>query len=63
MFLHQGLIDAAVVKEIFWSYSFFDKLIKTLLTRMGLMTDPDSPGPQASLKTHIAVTCEVRTAL
>ncbi|XP_042372891.1 apoptosis facilitator Bcl-2-like protein 14 [Plectropomus leopardus] len=36
----------------------------TLLTRMGLRSqNPDSPGPKASPKTQIAVTCEVTSRL
>ncbi|XP_044042828.1 apoptosis facilitator Bcl-2-like protein 14 [Siniperca chuatsi] len=58
------LKDAIRAREIFWNYRFFEKLIKTLLMRMGLMTsDPESLGPHASPKTQIAVTCEVTSRL
>ncbi|XP_076579022.1 apoptosis facilitator Bcl-2-like protein 14 [Chaetodon auriga] len=58
------LKDAAIAKELFWNYSFFKKLISTLLIRMGLMpSEPDALGPQASPKTQIAVTFELTTRL
>ncbi|KAM7378507.1 hypothetical protein PAMA_013422 [Pampus argenteus] len=58
------LKNVSLAKELFWDYSFFEKLMKTLLKRMGLLTsDPDSPGPQTSPKTQIAVTCEVTSRL
>ena len=57
--LQQELDGAAIVSELFWNYSFFEKIIKGVLTRMGLMHS-DNLGPQASPKTQIAVTCEVR---
>ncbi|CAK6949959.1 apoptosis facilitator Bcl-2-like protein 14 [Scomber scombrus] len=49
--------------ELFWNYNFFETLIKTLLRRMGLISDPNSPGPQTSPKTQIAITCEVASRL
>ncbi|XP_034081730.1 apoptosis facilitator Bcl-2-like protein 14 [Gymnodraco acuticeps] len=50
--------------ELFSDYNFFRKLMQTLLMRMGLRSpDPDSPGPKASPKTQIAVTCEATTRL
>ncbi|KAM9335078.1 uncharacterized protein ABDE67_021609 [Symphorus nematophorus] len=58
----EELNGAAIAKELFWDYGFFEKLIKALLTRMGLMPT-DSLGPQASPKTQIAVTCEVTSRL
>lgn len=49
--------------ELFSNYGFFERVINTLLTRMGLISpQPDALGPQSSPKTQIAVTCEVRTA-
>ncbi|XP_034719766.1 apoptosis facilitator Bcl-2-like protein 14 [Etheostoma cragini] len=58
------LKDAAISLDLFWDYSFFKLLMTTLLTRMGLRTpNPDSPGPKASPKTQIAVTCEVTSRL
>ncbi|XP_035852155.1 apoptosis facilitator Bcl-2-like protein 14 isoform X2 [Sander lucioperca] len=58
------LKDAAIATELFWDYSFFKLLMTTLLTRMGLRTpNPDSPGPKASPKSQIAVTCEVTSRL
>ncbi|KAM6961530.1 uncharacterized protein LKV04_020543 [Tautogolabrus adspersus] len=52
------------VSRIFWNYSFFETLISTLLTRMGLLpSSRDPPGPQTSPKTQIAVTCEVTSRL
>ncbi|KAM7367345.1 hypothetical protein PAMP_015254 [Pampus punctatissimus] len=58
------LKNVSLAKELFWDYSFFEKLMKTLLRRMGLLTsDPDSPGPQTSPKTQIAVACEVTSRL
>ncbi|XP_053170143.1 apoptosis facilitator Bcl-2-like protein 14 [Scomber japonicus] len=57
--LGQSLTDM----ELFWNYSFFETLIKTLLRRMGLISDPNSPGPQTSPKTQIAITCEVASRL
>ncbi|KAF1372174.1 hypothetical protein PFLUV_G00262440 [Perca fluviatilis] len=58
------LKDAGVATELFWNYSFFKLLMTTLLTRMGLRCpNPDSPGPKASPKTQIAVTCEITSRL
>ncbi|CAJ1054558.1 apoptosis facilitator Bcl-2-like protein 14 [Xyrichtys novacula] len=52
------------VSRIFWNYDFFERLLSTLLNRMGLLpSNPDSPGPQSSPKTQIAVTCEVTSRL
>lgn len=54
--------DLNLAAELFRNYSFFEKVMKTLLRRMGLVnSDPDRPGPQASPKAQIAVTCEVRS--
>lgn len=51
----------ALAQELFWNYSFFRTLMSALLGRMGLRSsNPESPGPHASPKTQIAVTCEVR---
>lgn len=56
--------DANIAAEFFRNYSFFERVMKTLLRRMGLMSsEPDHLGPQASAKTQIAVTCEVRSGL
>lgn len=60
----QELKDANIAAELFWNYSFFEKLMKALLTRMGLRSpNPDSPGPTGSPKSQIAVTCEVTSRL
>ncbi|XP_059182376.1 apoptosis facilitator Bcl-2-like protein 14 [Centropristis striata] len=60
----EELENAALAKELFWDYSFFKRLMSTLLTRMGLRTpDPESPGPKACPETQIAVTCEVTSRL
>ncbi|XP_051911669.1 apoptosis facilitator Bcl-2-like protein 14 isoform X2 [Hippocampus zosterae] len=65
--------DEMVTKELkealrstllFWNYGFFERLMKTLLKRMGLFNaDPDAPGPQTSPKTQMAVACEVTSRL
>lgn len=58
------LKDANIAAELFWNYDFFKKLINTFLMRVGLRTpSPNSPGPQASQKTQMAVMCEVTTRL
>lgn len=58
------LRNVNVSTELFGNYSFFNRLLRTFLIRVGLMNpEPDALGPQASPKTQIAVTCEVRTAL
>lgn len=58
------LRNVRVSAELFGNYSFFKRLLRTFLIRVGLMNpEPDALGPQASPKTQIAVTCEVRTAL
>nr|XP_040031425.1 apoptosis facilitator Bcl-2-like protein 14 [Gasterosteus aculeatus aculeatus] len=50
--------------KLSWDYGFFEMLMSTFLTRMGLKSpNPDSPGPKASPKTQIAVACEVTTRL
>nr|XP_057922111.1 apoptosis facilitator Bcl-2-like protein 14 isoform X2 [Doryrhamphus excisus] len=50
--------------DLFWNYGFFERLIQTLLMRMGLFNpDPEGPGPQTSPKTQIAVACEVTSRL
>ncbi|KAM8884001.1 apoptosis facilitator Bcl-2-like protein 14 isoform 2-T2 [Synchiropus picturatus] len=45
--------------EAYMSYTFFEKLMQTLLRKMGLW----SQDPDASQKTQIAVTCEVTSRL
>lgn len=45
------------------NYSFFDEVIMTLLTRMGLGSNTDTIGPTVSPKTQIAVTCEATSRL
>ncbi|KAJ4924562.1 hypothetical protein JOQ06_003517 [Pogonophryne albipinna] len=58
------LKGSGISLELFSDYNFFRKLMQTLLMRMGLRSpDPDSPGPKASPKTQIAVTCEATTRL
>ncbi|KAL3977128.1 myosin III [Sarotherodon galilaeus] len=58
------LKDANIAAELFWNYEFFRRLINTFLIRVGLRTpSPNSPGPQASQKTQMAVMCEVTTRL
>ncbi|XP_030576278.1 uncharacterized protein LOC115773597 isoform X2 [Archocentrus centrarchus] len=58
------LKDVDIKAELFWDYSFFWRLINTFLTRVGLRTsNPNSPGPQASPKTQMAVMCEVTARL
>ncbi|XP_073336765.1 uncharacterized protein [Pagrus major] len=58
------LRDANIAAELFWNYSFFEKLVRTLLIRMGLInTEPNTLGPQASPKTQIAVTLEATSRL
>lgn len=58
------LRDVLMATRLSWNYSFFERLIQTLLGRMGLLTpDPQAPGPQTSPKTQMAVTCEVATRL
>lgn len=59
----QVLKDANIAAELFWNYDFFSELINTFLIRVGLRSpSPNSPGPQASQKTQMAVMCEVRAA-
>ncbi|KAL3048300.1 hypothetical protein OYC64_006975 [Pagothenia borchgrevinki] len=58
------LKGSGISLELFSDYNFFRRLMQTLLMKMGLRSpDPDSPGPKASPKTQIAVTCEVTTRL
>ncbi|KAK5849044.1 hypothetical protein PBY51_008719 [Eleginops maclovinus] len=58
------LKDSGITPELFLDYNFYKTLITALLLRMGLRSpNPDSPGPKASPKTQIAVTCEVTTRL
>lgn len=55
--------DCNIAAELFGSYFFYEKVMKTLLRRMGLMSsEPEDQdlGPKASPKVQIAVTCEVR---
>ncbi|KAG8005513.1 Apoptosis facilitator Bcl-2-like protein 14 [Nibea albiflora] len=60
----EELENADISAALFGEYSFFKRLITTLLVRMGLMTTaPDALGPQASPKTQIAMTCEVTSRL
>ncbi|TKS90530.1 Apoptosis facilitator [Collichthys lucidus] len=60
----EELKDADISAALFGKYDFFEKLITTLLKRMGLVTaTPSALGPQASPKTQIAVTCEVTSRL
>ncbi|KAG7498020.1 hypothetical protein JOB18_047770 [Solea senegalensis] len=58
------LRDVSLAGELFWNYSFFKTVITELLMRMGLSpSDPESPGPRASPRTQIAVTCEATSRL
>ncbi|XP_008313660.1 apoptosis facilitator Bcl-2-like protein 14 [Cynoglossus semilaevis] len=58
------LKNMSLFKEIIWNYSFYKKVMNGLLSAMGLSSaDPDSPGPHASPKTQIAVTCEATSRL
>lgn len=58
----QDLEEALRSTQLFWNYGFFERLIKTLLKRMGLFNaDPEAPGPQTSPKAQMAVACEVKT--
>ncbi|XP_054624416.1 apoptosis facilitator Bcl-2-like protein 14 [Dunckerocampus dactyliophorus] len=58
------LRDALTAMELFWNYGFFERLIQTVLMRLGLFNpDPEAPGPQTSPKTQIAVACEVTSRL
>ncbi|XP_019753133.1 apoptosis facilitator Bcl-2-like protein 14 isoform X2 [Hippocampus comes] len=60
----KDLKEALRSTQLFWNYGFFEKLMKTLLKRMGLFNaDPEAPGPQTSPKTQMAVTCEVTSRL
>ncbi|XP_068163014.1 apoptosis facilitator Bcl-2-like protein 14 isoform X2 [Antennarius striatus] len=60
----EELKKAGIAKELFWNYSFFETVMKTLLTRMGLRTsEPNALGPQAPPQTQIAVACEVTSRL
>ncbi|XP_011611531.2 apoptosis facilitator Bcl-2-like protein 14 [Takifugu rubripes] len=62
--LNEETKDLNLAAELFRNYSFYEKVIKTLLRRMGLVsTDPDRLGPQASPKAQIAVTCEATNRL
>lgn len=63
--LNQEALNKSLrASEIFWNYSFYKMVIRTLLERMGLLNPhPESLGPQASPKTQIAVTCEVTSRL
>ncbi|XP_061923111.1 apoptosis facilitator Bcl-2-like protein 14 [Entelurus aequoreus] len=47
-----------------WNYTFYERLMQTVLIRMGLFNpDPEAPGPQTSPQTQIAVACEVTSRL
>ncbi|XP_077356186.1 uncharacterized protein LOC144003619 [Festucalex cinctus] len=60
----KNLKEALRSTQPFWNYGFFERLMKTLLIRMGLFNaDPEAPGPQTSLKTQMAVACEVTSRL
>ncbi|XP_037098721.1 apoptosis facilitator Bcl-2-like protein 14 [Syngnathus acus] len=60
----KGLKEALSSTQLLWSNGFFDKLMTTLLKKMGLFNaDPEAPGPQTSPKTQMAVTCEVTSRL
>lgn len=52
------------ISGILWDYSFFERLLTTFLTRMGLLPPVNAPpGATTSPKTQIAVTCEVTSRL
>ncbi|XP_077401697.1 uncharacterized protein LOC144035669 isoform X2 [Vanacampus margaritifer] len=60
----ENLKEALGSTHPLWNYGFFEKLMKTLLIRMGLFNaDPEAPGPQTSPKTLMAVACEVTSRL
>ncbi|XP_061618885.1 apoptosis facilitator Bcl-2-like protein 14 isoform X2 [Phyllopteryx taeniolatus] len=60
----KDLKEALGSTQLFWNYGFFERLMQTLLMRMGLFNaDPDAPVPQTSPKTQIAVACEVTSRL
>ncbi|XP_061770169.1 apoptosis facilitator Bcl-2-like protein 14 isoform X2 [Nerophis ophidion] len=47
-----------------WNYTFYERLMQTVLIRMGLFNpDPEAPSPQTSPQTQIAVACEVTSRL
>lgn len=53
-----------VISGIFWNYVFYDRLMTTLLTRMGFLpSTPENPEPQTSDRKQIAVTCEITSRL
>lgn len=63
-FNERELKNMSFFKDIIWNYRFYKMLMNELLSRMGLSSaDPDSPGPHASTKTQIAVTCEATSRL
>ncbi|XP_077450640.1 uncharacterized protein LOC144069261 [Stigmatopora argus] len=58
-----GLLKEAL-RSTLWNYAFYEKLMKTMLMRMGLFNaNPEGPGPQTSRKTQVAVACEVTSRL
>ncbi|XP_034529935.1 apoptosis facilitator Bcl-2-like protein 14 [Notolabrus celidotus] len=59
----RGDLRRAMV-DILWNYGFFERLMTTLLTRMGILpSNPENPEPQTSSRRQIAVTCEVASRL
>ncbi|KAJ0012638.1 hypothetical protein NQD34_016972 [Periophthalmus magnuspinnatus] len=61
--LYERELKDTNMTDLLGNYSFFEKVILSLLLRMGLSTNTESLGPKVSPKTQIAVTCEATTRL
>ncbi|XP_072309874.1 apoptosis facilitator Bcl-2-like protein 14 isoform X2 [Eucyclogobius newberryi] len=65
--LYERELKDTNISDLLRDYNFFERVILSLFSRMGLMdyrrTNADSLGPKESLKTQIAVACEATTRL
>ncbi|XP_061570932.1 uncharacterized protein LOC133424386 [Cololabis saira] len=62
--LNEKMKEENITADIFSNYTFFSRVITTLLRRIGFRSSsPNDLGPQASPKAQIAATCEVTSRL
>lgn len=61
--LYEGQLKGTNVADLLGNYSFFERVIIALLSRMGLRSNTEPLGPKMSTKAQIAVTCEATSRL
>lgn len=61
--LYERELKGTNVADLLGNYSFFERVIIALLTRMGLRSNTETLGPRVSNKAQIAVICEATSRL